>query len=96
MEDWEKQCKNKQDPLNEARFDRKYKGIRFYNIDANEEDILNTFFKTTYMKNVGYVLNCKRTVDSEERHDLTDKPWYMHNLINCVIDERNTGLNKHV
>ena len=58
-EDWEIECQKKKDPVNKAKFERKYKGLKFYDFDHENR--------------VHYIIKQKGTVLSVV--SLIKRPW---------------------
>ena len=90
-EDWEKECQKKKDPVNKAKFERKYKGLKFYDLDY-EERILECK-RIVYNQAEGYSVECsildKETLDDEDIMTTT----VVHE---CIAEKQCNHLNPHV
>ena len=64
LEDWEIDCQTKKNSINKAKFERKYIGIKFYDVD-NEGRILECV-RVKFMKEHGYTIECNIINDDEE------------------------------
>ena len=59
----------KRDPVSEARFQTKYCGIRFFDIDETDYDRLLEAYEVQFTKADGYVINCKVYVNGEKQEE---------------------------
>ena len=93
QEAWEIDLRKKRDPVNQARLQTKYAGIRFYDLDDETNDRLVVGEKVMYQKSDGYVVNCKVSIDGEPEED---EQWYTKTMLECIADNRSKHLNNHV
>ena len=93
QESWEIDVRKKSDPVNKAKFQTKYVGIQFYDIDDEANDRLVVGDKIVYQKKDGYLVNCKISIDGDQEED---EQWYTNTMLECIADERSKHLNSHV
>ena len=79
--------------MNEARFQTKYCGIRFFDIDETDYDRLLEAYEVQFTKADGYVINCKVYVNGEKQEE---EPWTTHIMFDCILDKKSGYLNQHV
>ena len=86
-------ARKKSDPVNKAKFQTKYVGIQFYDIDDEANNRLVVGDKIVYQKKDGYLVNCKISIDGDPGED---EQWYTNTMLECIADERSRHLNSHV
>ena len=90
-EDWEIECQKKKDPVNKAKFERKYKGLKFYDFD-HENRILECT-RIVYNQAEGYSVECS-ILDKET---LDDKDIMTTTVVHeCIVEKQCDHLNPHV
>ena len=92
-EDWEIEIQKKRDEVHKARFQNKYCGIRFFDIDETKYDRLLEAYEVQFTKADGYVINCKVYVNGEKQEE---EPWTTHIMFDCILDRKSEYLNQHV
>ena len=71
--------------MNEARFQTKYCGICFFNINETDYDRLLEAYEVKFTKADGYVINCKFYVNGEKQEE---EPWTTNIMCDCILDKK--------
>ena len=87
QEDWEIRLQKNKDPITQAKFQNKYGGICFYDVDETKYDRLIETGKVAFNKREGYLINCKASYDGTYKDD-DPEPWTFKCIIECLLMEK--------